>query len=1135
MFSPIALVAAMAGYAALLIGIAWRADNSRGSRRNPTVRALLYGLSLATISSSWTYFAAIGEARHGSWLYFASGLGPIVAVTLGFPLWRRIALLAEQENVGSIADFLAARYGKSRSLGRLVAIVATLGALPYIALQLIMLNKVWAFVTGTVPLRPMQTLLFMGVLMILAILFGTRRPSLTKHSRGMVTMVAVEACIKLLGLVGVAALCIWLAMTQPGTGSRLMAAVPPLSPSLKLPFASALLLSTLTAFTLPRQFHLGFVTLEKSSDIWAAKWLVPVYFGLWPLAVLIIGTAARANLGLPGVAGDLQVLAIPLGHDAPALTLLALLGGWSAGFAVIVVEATAVSAMVSNELVLPWLASRSWRDWSGKTAGQSVLRVRRATILVIGLLGWLYFLGVRQGIELSHLGFTALAAFAQLFPALVGAIYWPRGHARGAIAGIMAGTLLWGALIVAPTFLTEFDSAVESAAPPIWLLSGSWSFQVALFASLALNLCLYVLVSLRTQPRLIDTIQANIFVDPSWSRQPQDFESLGATVGDLRTLLTQFVGEQEAERALRDPQATGRVAPLDDTLPINSEMARAAERSLAGVVGAPSARNLVAIALAADRQDATEISRILDEAAHAVQFSRELLQTILDTLDQAVCVTDSELRLVAWNANYLRLLAVPLEGSYAGKHIDESFAGGAPQPDELTARRYLAQRREAVSNRTRIQDELMLASGRALRVIGTPLGVSDYMTTFVDITDLKVAERVLALSNEELEDRVHQRTTELTTTNLELASAKQLAERVTGAQRRFVAAASHDLVQPLHAARLFIARAKADIEETKTVTFLDRADHSVESAHRLLRALLNLSQLEVGVVGPKFEPVDAGLLLMSLFEEFTPQAEARGLELVILSTSTWVTSDPDLLRSMLQNLILNAIRYTPRGRVVVACRRSGTGARFEVRDSGVGIPEDALPTAFAEYRRLTDGESMSEGVGLGLSIVARISQVLDHPVSARSKPGKGSVFSITVPTVGSRSSAPLPQTGRVDLAGLRVLCVDDEPDVLASTKALIERWGACVTAAASAEEVDGISDSWDVVLADLRLGGDSGLELLKRLQGRAHLRVLITATPVEALKNFLVAEGIRLFSKPIEPAALKSVLASAKPPGLNST
>lgn len=366
-------------YAMLLYGAGSWGDRTAKLKARTHPRALLYGLSLATLCSSWTYFASVGDARNGSWIYVANTLGPILAITLGYPVWRRIARLAKQENVGSLADFLAARYGKSRGLGILATGVATLGTLPYIALQLIGLSRAWTYAVGDRTWLSLQTLVLMAMLTAFALLFGVRRPSLTQHSRGLVSMVALESCVKLAALLCVAGLAISLFARMPHGAARMLAAVPPIRSGLDLPFLTMVLLCAATAFTLPRQFHLGFVTLERVEDVRTARWVVPIYFTLWPLAILTISLALRAGFEPEHTEPDMLLLMLPKFYSGPVLETFALLGGISAGGAMVIVEMTAISAMVSNELVIPWLASLQRRPLTEANSGRSILHIRRYT------------------------------------------------------------------------------------------------------------------------------------------------------------------------------------------------------------------------------------------------------------------------------------------------------------------------------------------------------------------------------------------------------------------------------------------------------------------------------------------------------------------------------------------------------------------------------------------------------------------------------------------------------------------------------------------------------------------------------------------------------------------------------------
>ena len=473
---------------------------------------------------------------------------------------------------------------------------------------------------------------------------------------------------------------------------------------------------------------------------------------------------------------------------------------------------------------------------------------------------------------------------------------------------------------------------------------------------------------------------------------------------------------------------------------------------------------------------------------------------------------------MAWNTRYVQFLGLPAENVHVGKALGallaSATAGGS-------ARAY-GSWRDAQTRGTAMHEELPLADGRIFSLAGRPLAGGDYLMTLTDITELKRAEQVLTQNQEVLEHRVEERTRALTDANTALDIARRDAEQATGAQRRFVAAASHDLVQPLHAARLFIGNALLLADDPAQHDLLLKADQAVEGAHRLLHALLKLSQLEVGALRPRLEPVDAGAMLASLATEFDPMAKARRLELVVLPTTRWVRTDRDLLRSILQNLLVNALRYTPRGRVVVA-RRAGDAVRIEVRDTGVGIGDEQLPTLFREFSRLAEGQGLSEGAGLGLSIVARIAEALGHGVDVVSKKGAGSVFSVTVPATAVVRRRAVVAHRPADLKGLRVLCVEDDEDVLFGTSALIERWGGVVTACGQIAEVPA-DGRWDAVIADYQLGTGDGLSLLRDLTVRGGMRILVTATPGEGWAESLPGEGIHLLGKPMPPLALQRLL-----------
>jgi len=746
-----------------------------------------------------------------------------------------------------------------------------------------------------------------------------------------------------------------------------------------------------------------------------------------------------------------------------------LLGGVSAGASMVVVELTAISSMISNELVLPVVL----RYWNGqrsrsRNATQEITNIRRLLMALVGLAAWGFNAWLGPSLHPFNLAMIALSMSAQLAPALIAGLYWRRANELGAISGILAGLFTWALAIASGphNHVIVIDW--------LWPHHRELTYSFSAFVSLSVNILVFVVVSLHARQRLIDTIQSETFVGHSrenptpFSARPQ------ASVGDLRRLLTQLLGDEAARRALLEFEVSMHVSGLTDDSPVTPTMVMTAERILAGVIGAPSARNVIALALASDQQDATSIGRILDEAGLAIIFSRELLLHALEALEDGVGVVDRELRLVAWNSKYLELVNLSLDEVHVGKSLLRLLADDRG-PDSATAlRRRLLSRTGQIGEGLPLQEEIALGDGRIYRLFGTRIAADDYLITFSDVTDLRRAAIVLSRSNEELERSVREHTRELRnraqeliTVNEQLVAANVLAEQASNAQRRFVAAASHDLVQPLHAARLYIGTALAESGASGNLTpLLERADIAIEGAHRLMRALLNLSKLEMGAAVPKVAPIELSPFLASIAEEFSAQAEGAGLELVCLPTTLRCITDRDLLRSMLQNMVANAIRYTETGRVLLAARRAGDQVRIEVRDSGVGMAPEALKRAFREFERLNEGQRMADGSGLGLSIVARIAEVLGHTVTVRSMPGRGSTFAVSVPITDTpeRRTHTRPVPARLD--GLRVLCVDDERDILVGTTALVTRWGGEVIAASSAERAIAMAPPCDAAMVD---------------------------------------------------------------------
>ncbi|MDE1164849.1 MAG: ATP-binding protein [Pseudomonas sp.] len=398
-----------------------------------------------------------------------------------------------------------------------------------------------------------------------------------------------------------------------------------------------------------------------------------------------------------------------------------------------------------------------------------------------------------------------------------------------------------------------------------------------------------------------------------------------------------------------------------------------------------------------------------------------------------------------------------------------------------------------------------------------------------DITERKLAQKRLQLLNDELEQRVTERTNEL----LEARDAAQAANR---SKDKYLAAASHDLLQPLNAARLLISTLRERQLPVAEHGLVERTHQALEGAEDLLTDLLDISRLDQAAIKPDIDVYRLDEVLGPLASEFQPVAEQAGLALKVRSSDYAVSTDLRLLTRILRNFLSNACRYTERGRIVLGARRHAGCLRLAVWDTGRGIAEDRLESIFLEFNQLDVGRAADrKGVGLGLAIVERIARILDYPVTVRSQPGRGSMFAIDVP-LATGLPAPandqlpaLPVAGN-PLPGRRLLVLDNELSILQSMADLLGQWGCTVlTATDQAQALDTLQgQAPELIVADYHLDhGVTGCEVVKRLRehyGRAIPAVIITADRSDQCRRQLQRLGAPLLNKPVKPGKLRAVL-----------
>jgi PAS domain S-box-containing protein len=607
-----------------------------------------------------------------------------------------------------------------------------------------------------------------------------------------------------------------------------------------------------------------------------------------------------------------------------------------------------------------------------------------------------------------------------------------------------------------------------------------------------------------------------------------------ATVGDLDALAQRLLGEPAARRLLqRYSHEQGRTITPAQRADIG--LLQALERELAGALGASSARLVLASALRGAGLKLPDVVALFDAASQKLRFTRELLEAMMDNMPQGISVIDADMRLVAWNQRYLDLFQYPAELVCVGRPIAELIRFNAergwcgPGNAEEHVRKRLEHMRAAsahISERRR-------ADGRVIEMRGQPLPDGGFVTTFSDVTSYKRVADELRQINETLEERVTERTHQL-------ARATAAAEQANLSKTRFVAAASHDLLQPLNAARLFNGAVRGrSAQDPELARLADRVDNSLQAAEELLDALLDVSRLDAGAIRPELTTFSAADLLASLHEQFAPIALQRDLELRVRPTRLSVHTDQRMLRRILQNFISNALRYTRRGRIVIGCRRRArAGAvEFQVLDTGPGIALENQRTIFEEFRRLDQQSPWGEkGLGLGLSICERISRVLDAELTLTSVPGKGSVFGVRV---ARGHAVALPAVTRLrtpvgSFAGLCVLCIEDDPAILDGMRELLGRWEIEVLCATTPAEAIAVAASQDIdiVLADFHLQNEpSGLDVLNTLirhgpSRRSRVGALVTADAGEEVSQRARALGFEVLRKPVRPGALRALIAA---------
>ncbi|MFN3489688.1 MAG: ATP-binding protein [Emticicia sp.] len=636
-------------YLAFLFIVAYQAEQKSKNAKSIVSNPNIYALSLAVYCTAWTFYGSVGRASTDGLDFLAVYIGPTLVMFLAFPILLKIIRICKNQRLTSIADFISSRYGKNRSLGVLVTIICLLSGIPYIALQLKAISNSFGILTRSLlnsNILADHTFYIVILLIIFTILFGTRSVEATERHEGMVTAIAVESIIKLIAFFAIGIyVTYWLfdGFEDIYNKAQLLQAA---KKNFVLQKESGIsmwfwhtLLATMAFMFLPRQFQVTVVENVDEKYINRAMWMFPLYMLLINIFVVPITLAGGIIFSGQSVNSDMYVLSIPLHFSNESLAILTYIGGFSAATGMIIVETIAISVMVSNNLLMPiFLGIPTSKEIINLNPSRVIQFMRRFSIALIIFLGYFYFKFITEKYSLVSIGMTAFVVVAQFAPSVLGGIFWKRGTQKGAMAGLVGGTVIWFFTLIIPSLVSSgvisdkimteglFGNALLKPYE-LFGMTGMDNISHATFWTLFFNTALYFFGSLWTKQTSIEHNQAVLFVDVfQYSKGIENSVVWRgkALVSDIMNLLESFLGTSRTERI-------ARVFATRNNINLKTRYADArfvnySEKLLSGIVGTASARMMVSSVAKEEKITLSEVVEILKKSQELMAVNKELKQ-----------------------------------------------------------------------------------------------------------------------------------------------------------------------------------------------------------------------------------------------------------------------------------------------------------------------------------------------------------------------------------------------------------------------------------------------------------------------------------------------------------------------------
>ena len=1106
-------------------------------------RPWVYSLSLGVSCTSWAFYGTVGQAATtGAWLAPVY-IGTILSFVLAWPMLLRILRITKQQNLTSIADFIACRYDRSPAIAATVTVVALLGTIPYIALQLRAISKSFDLLTGSYQSGISTTFIMTLVLIIFSILFGARQAAINKQNQGLVLAIAFSSVIKLFALTAVgifATFFVFDGVADLFAQSQRNIDIQPTSNSY---FAiSQAILGMITIFILPQQYHMMMIENHKENELKSARYLYPLYLIAINLFVLPIALAGQNLFPGGNVNADTYVITIPLFFQQTWLGGLAYIGGLAAATSMVIVATIVLSTMVTTEIVTPLLLHYNRFVSKQKTQLSHVLlNIRRVAIALLLLLAFTFERIIDQQNHLATIGLLSFVLLSQLAPLVIGALYWRKATRNAALTGLTVGSIIWLYTLLLPSLLTE----------SLWVETGlfgvNWLKPYALFGfnsldhishgllfSLLANSLCFIIISLLSHRSVSEKLQAELFI----YKQQGDLEQ-NLSSKDLYHLLQRFINNNAAETFLHDyaKQLTSTKA--------SEKLIQYTRLQLSSVLGSASTQMVMKAVTTQQTMPLQDVVNIVDEANKLFHFNRELLQASVENIEQGISVIDADMRIVAWNKRYIELLGYPANIVNVGKSVAELIRFNADRGIIITSNSnilntsekeddFISRRIEHMRQGKSHYFQREMPSGIVLEIRGQAMPGGGFVSTFSDITTHIEAAKALQQANDYLEQRVTDRTVELT-------KAKAEAEAANTSKSKFLAAASHDLMQPFNALSLFTNMLNKKVQGSDLAELATNIQHSLSAAESLLGDLVEISRLDNSSQKIDIHCFSIDDLLAPLGKEFCLMSQQAGLQFTYVKSTCVVETDQRLLRRIVQNFLSNALNYCPQedsqGKVVLGVKHKQNQLVIEVWDNGPGIDLADQQTIFKEFERLEQTQEKS-GLGLGLASCDRIAKLLNVEIAVKSTLGKGTCFSITLPR-SKVKLAPIAtletsaqNTTASEFIGLPILLVDNEAIMLKAIQSQLREWG-CEVLAVKDEQSLTISLAKQnfipsIIISDYHLDNDqNGVDLIQKALSKQAWQVpciICSADPSEQVREHTNSAQFYFMRKPIKALALKKLM-----------